>query len=213
MNLIYARMNYCKSSSGDEYLYNMLRHPQTSEHDWTEFEKKVEGLKADEDLRSKLALCLHDIGRSGNLSIYSYLDKLDEAKGISFGANMAGVIAYIPAIAICFFSLPVGIALVFILAVYNIASYFKQKRKIEPYIICFEYIFKVLKNCDRLKLAIKNDKSSLLDEEMGVLNETTKAFASFRRFSRSAPVKPAVVLAISSSFTSSDRFLYSIGIE
>ena len=183
MNLIYARMNYCKSSSGDEYLYNMLRHPQTLGHDWTDFEKKVEGLKLDENLRSELALCLHDIGRSGNLSIYSYLDKLDEAKGISFGANMAGVIAYIPAIAICFFNLPVGIALVFILAVYNIAFYFKQKRKIEPYIICFEYIFKVLKNCDSLIVTLKNDRSSILDEEMEVLNETIEAFASFRRFS------------------------------
>lgn len=183
MNLIYARMNYCKSSSGDEYLYNMLRHPHTSNVDWSSFERKVSGLVNDEKLRQEISLCLHDMGKSGNLSIYSYLDKLDEAKGISFAANMAGVIAYIPAIAICFFNLPAGISLVFILAIYNIASYFKQKRKIEPFIICFEYIFKVLKNCDRLNTALKSDKNGLLNEEITDLVDTITVFSSFRRFS------------------------------
>lgn len=183
MNLIYCRMNYCKSSAGDEYLYNMLRHPVTSETDWVSFENKIDGLKDDEKLRQELSLCLHDMGRSGNLSIYSYLDKLDEAKGISFAANMAGVIAYVPAVIICFFLLPLGIALIFILAIYNIASYFKQKRKIEKYIICFEYIFKVLKNCDRLCAALKADEKGVFKEEMTDLSDMLTVFSSFRRFS------------------------------
>ena len=182
MNLIYSKMNYCNSSAGDEFLYYTLRSPHTKLFDWSDFECKVNRLIEDPEYRTKLQVCLHDIGRSKNYSIYSYIDKLDEATRTSTLMTMAGVIMYIPAIVICFFNLVIGIALIFVLAVYNIATYFKQKSRIEPYIVCFEYVFRVLKNCDNIIQVIK-DGPDILKGEMTDLVSISNRFKSFKRFS------------------------------
>lgn len=182
MNLVYSKMNYCKSSAGDEYLYYILRSPQTADYDWSDIENKIDYLKEDSVYRTKLSVCLHDIGRTKNYSIYSYIDKLDEAKRTSAFMTIAGVLMYIPAIAICFFNLVVGISLIFVLALFNIATYFKQKSIIEPYIICFEYVFRILKNCDQITQVIKNG-SDILSQEMTDLVSISNDFRSFKRFS------------------------------
>ena len=182
MNLVYSKMNYCKSSAGDEYLYYILRSPQTADYDWSDIENKIDHFKEDSVYRTKLSVCLHDIGRTKNYSIYSYIDKLDEAKRTSAFMTIAGVLMYIPAIAICFFNLVVGISLIFVLALFNIATYFKQKSIIEPYIICFEYVFRILKNCDQITQVIKNG-SDILSQEMTDLVSISNDFRSFKRFS------------------------------
>ena len=79
MNLIYSKMNYCKSSAGDEYLYYILRNPKTANYNWSDSENKINHLIEDYTYRNKLSVCLHDIGRSKNYSIYSYIDKLEAA--------------------------------------------------------------------------------------------------------------------------------------
>ena len=182
MNLIYSKMNYCKSSAGDEYLYYTLRSPQTADYDWSDIENKINHLKEDSAYRTKLSVCLHDIGRSKNYSIYNYIDKLEEAKRTSAFMTLAGVLMYIPAIVVCFFNLIIGISLVFVLAIYNIATYFKQKSIIEPYIVCFEYVFRILKNCDSITQVIKAG-SDILNEEMTDLVSVSDDFRSFKRFS------------------------------
>ena len=182
MNLIYSKIDYCQSSAGDEYLYYTLRSPHTEAYDWTDFESKVDMLQEDSEYRTKLSLCLHDIGRSENYSIYSYIDKLDEAQKTSTVMTLAGVLLYIPAIVICFFNLAIGIALIFGLAVYNIATYFKQKSRIEPYIICFEYVFRVLINSEKITQVIRS-KPSVLEYEMTDLVSISNGFKSFKRFS------------------------------
>ncbi|MBP5744961.1 MAG: hypothetical protein J6W58_01510 [Lachnospiraceae bacterium] len=182
MNLVYSKMNYCKSSAGDEYLYYILRSPQTADYDWSDIENKIDHFKEDSVYRAELSVCLHDIGRTKNYSIYSYIDKLDEAKRTSAFMTIAGVLMYIPAIAICFFNLVVGISLIFVLALFNIATYFKQKSIIEPYIICFEYVFRILKNCDQITQVIKNG-SDILSQEMTDLVSISNDFRSFKRFS------------------------------
>ena len=182
MNLIYSKIDYCQSSAGDEYLYYTLRSPHTEAYDWTAFESKVDMLQEDSEYRTKLSLCLHDIGRSENYSIYSYIDKLDEAQKTSTVMTLAGVLLYIPSIVICFFNLAIGIALIFVLAVYNIATYFKQKSRIEPYIICFEYVFRVLINSEKITQVIRS-KPSVLEYEMTDLVSISNGFKSFKRFS------------------------------
>ena len=182
MNLIYSKIDYCQSSAGDEYLYYTLRSPHTEAFDWTDFESKVDMLQEDSEYRTKLSLCLHDIGRSENYSIYSYIDKLDEAQKTSTVMTLAGVLLYIPSIVICFFNLAIGIALIFVLAVYNIATYFKQKSRIEPYIICFEYVFRVLINSEKITQVIRS-KPSVLEHEMTDLVNISNEFKSFKRFS------------------------------
>ena len=183
MNLIYAAMNYCRSSAGDEYLYYMLRNPLIRDIDISDTEKKISSLSEDENTRLDLQMCLHEMGRTGSYSIYSYLNRLDEVKSTPKLKSMIGPLLYIPAIVLCFFSLAWGLGCIFVLALYNIASYFKHKNKIEPYIVCFEYVFRILDNCDRICETVKQKKDHVLKDETFRLSEISKNFKNFKRFS------------------------------
>jgi len=183
MNIIYCGMNYCKSSAGDEYLYYMLRNPKVTDTDWEKYEDKVSGLVQDVNMRQSLQLGLHGMGRTGGYSIYSYLDRLDDAKQSGFMQNMFSVLLYIPAFGLCFYNLAFGIIAFFILAVYNIASYFRKRRDIEPYIVCFDYVYRVLDNCDSIIDTIKSKDKNILNEELNELEEIAGDFKAFKRFS------------------------------
>lgn len=179
MWLIYKKMNYCHSSAGDEYLYSLLKEPFIEETKWDAFEEKVTKISEDEELRRKLVLALSSMGRTGKYSIYKYLDCLDNLNLWSNTSDIISDLLYIPAIAACFFAPLWGVATIIILVVFNIATYFKKKRSIEAYIVCFEYIFRVLKNSDILD----GINSEVLKEELTDLVEIRKGFQNFRRFS------------------------------
>lgn len=179
MNLIYKAMNYCLSSSGDEYLYNLLRNPQITEKDWSDWEKKIEGIRADKELRRSLADNLSRMGRTGNFSIHTYLEGLEKVELWSVKSDIILDLMYLVAVAVCFANIIAGLVVLFVVIAFNIGSYFKKKRKIEPYIVCFKYIYRVLKNGEILSSV----KSDLIQDELTDLVNTIGDFNRFMKFS------------------------------
>jgi len=180
MNLIYRNMNYCKSSAGDEYLYYLLRNPATVDKDWSEFENKVNGISNDEVLRRNVVEALCKIGRTGKYSIYAYLESLEQIHLYSSKQDLLLDFLYLPAIALAFINILWGAIAVFFVVAINIGTYFKRKRQIEPYLVCFEYIYRVLRNSEIIIDALKCD---LLKDEMTDLVKETEKFKKFMSFS------------------------------
>ena len=77
MDDIFKKIDYAKTSAGDEYLYYLLRCPNIIKQDWESFENKVEYFRTHERERLQLQLALHKMGYTGKYSIYDYLDNLD----------------------------------------------------------------------------------------------------------------------------------------
>lgn len=175
---VYKQMNYCKSSSGDEYLYYLLRCPVLRGFDWNTFEDKIEKLCTNESDRIKLSLCLSKMGRSGKYSIFDYLEKIDEIGNYTVAFDILLDLLYIPAIVLCFFNGLLGAILFILLVTINVILYFKKKRKIEPYIICFNYINNVLINAK----TIVGENIDVLKEEKSLLEDLLKHFKAFKRF-------------------------------
>lgn len=175
---VYKQMNYCKSSSGDEYLYYLLRCPQLQETDWSSFEDKVNGLSLNEHERVKISVCLNKMGRSGKYSLFNYIEKLDKLNGYTIFGDILLDVLYIPAIALCFINGLWGAVSIVALVIINVATYFKKKNKIEPYIICFNYINNVLIN----SMAILETNIDILKEENEILKGVLKDFKAFKRF-------------------------------
>lgn len=179
MDLIYKKINYCHSSAGDEYMYYILHNPKTEDYDWTDFEDKVNGISKDESLRKKLITAFYNMGRTGKYSIFTYLDFLDGLKLWPVFSDLILDLLYIPAIVFCFFEPLYGVITVFIIVAISLETYFKKKRKIEPYIICFQYIYRILENSESLKTI----ESEILKNELTDLVNHEKNLSSFRRFS------------------------------
>lgn len=176
---VYKKVNYCYSSSGDEYLYHLLKSPYVEEHDYAAFEEKIDALCKDMKSRSKLCLLLQDMGRSGKYSVSDYLSSIENVKSGSVMPDVYMLLLYIPAIILCFFNALWGVAAIIVLIVIEVSSYFKKKRSIEQYITCIEYIYGILVNSKKILSA----ETDAIEEEKESIRLLIHRFDKFKRFS------------------------------
>ena len=80
MDNVFARMNFTQSSSGEEYLYAMLRRPVTDDRDGRQekMEAHIRYMMTSEKERLDTMMSLRDLGRTGKYALSDYLDYLDE---------------------------------------------------------------------------------------------------------------------------------------
>lgn len=179
MDDIYKQMNYCKTSAGDEYLYYLLRNPYLEEWGYTEFEEKTEYYRTHPKERLQLQLILHKMGYTGKYSIYDYLDHLDTLGKRSNIKDILGILALALAIGYSFINIGMGLGLIFIVLFYNLATYFKKKAEIDPYITSFRYIFRIL---HEIKM-IQKGGQEMIQKEMEQMTALYHKFDDFSRFS------------------------------
>ena len=179
MDDIYRQMNYCKTSAGDEYLYYLLRNPKLKDEDWSGFEEKTEYYRTHPQERLKLQLILHNMGYTGKYSIYDYLENLDTLGKRSSIKDILALIAFLLALGYAFVNIGGGIVAIFVVLLYNLATYFKSKAEIDPYITSFRYIFRILREIEVLKKC----KHEVIRDEVERLEKLYRKFDHFRRFS------------------------------
>lgn len=177
MDEVFRRMNHTWSSAGEEYLYYALRTPLISEDELEKREKIITFFQREEDTRVAWQIIFARLGRTGKYSIYDYLGYLDQLGERSNLRHYLSIGALIAAIASVSLSSSVGIALIFIIVAYNLTSYYRIKKDIEPYIISFSYIFRLL---DGVKVMEKN-KAAILEEQINEMARCRAAFQKFRR--------------------------------
>ena len=177
MDSIYDRVNYCLSAAGDEYLYYMLRTPSQSD-DFDDFEKKTRFFLDNDDRRLKMQLIFSDIGRSSKYSIYDYIDYLEKAGETGNSRHFIALGLMALSIVLCFFYFAIGFVMLVILMLYQILSYFRIKSDIDPYLVTYGYIMRVIKSIDSFK-GLGDD---VFAEDVKELTEISKEFSSFRAF-------------------------------
>lgn len=150
MDDIFKRMNYTLSSTGEEYLYYILRRPQFSEQEMEHREEIIRYFAEQPDQRVKVQMLMRRLGGTGNYSLYDYLDFLDVLGERTNKKHLLLNFMFLPLLVASFFSLPTGLIGISILTIYNIVTYFKEKNEIDPYITSFAYVMRLLDTCDSL---------------------------------------------------------------
>ena len=179
MDEIYRRIDYCKTSAGDEYLYYLLRNPQLQDQDWAGFEEKTEYYRTHPQERLQLQLILHKMGYTGKYSIYDYLENLNTLGKRSSVKDILAIVAFVLALVCCFVNIGWGLLAIFMVLLYNLATYFKSKAEIDPYITSFRYIFRILREIEELKKC----KHDVIHEDVEQLEMLYHKFDRFSRFS------------------------------
>lgn len=185
MDQVFVRLNYTISSSGEEVLYHMLRTPARSREELQYFDNVITYFMEHQDERVAFQKIMNSLGSTGKFSLYDYLEYLHTLGDRSNTRDILVNLLYIPAIAALFFSLPLGLAAMAILMVYNIATYLGIKREIEPYITSLAYIARLLgaaRDTAGLKLSVCERENGLLLQGKKALDKSQRG--SFWVFSR-----------------------------
>lgn len=177
MDEIFKRMNYTLSASGEEYLYYTLRSAAGNEQELAHLEEVIRYFEENPDDRVKLQVLLTRLGYTGKFSLYDYLDNLDLLGQRSNMKNLILDILFVPFIVLMPFQLPVALCGLVLLMCYNITSYFKEKKEIEPYIVSFVYIMRLLRACDE----VVKIKVPVCDREWQLIREHKDKLRSMRQ--------------------------------
>lgn len=153
MDELFKRMNYTLSATGEEYLYYALRSLKLDREGLERFERKVSFFGDHPEARVRFQFRMNRLGHTGKYSLYDYIDNLDYLGERSNRKHFLLDLLFLPLVGVCWVNFPVGLFGIAVLMIYNIISYFKEKGEIDPYIISFAYVIRLLDICDELEKA------------------------------------------------------------
>lgn len=196
MDLIFNRLNYARCSAGAGELYRMLRCPAMEAETLKERDVLARGMAERESLREQLSMALYEIGFTGKYALEEYLDYLDNLGEGGNGRHILLDCLYIPAILLLFVRPALGALLLFGALVVNIATYFGQKAKVNPYLVSFAYILRMLRGAEKIEgllgracsngsMRAQNapEAEDIFLKYRGILEKDIRELESFRRFS------------------------------
>lgn len=147
---IFKRIDCCYSSSGEEYLYATLRNMHRDQEELDHLEEVVDYFDANPQVRVKVQYLLSQLGHTGKYSLYEYIDNLDYLGERSNVRHIIKDLLFIPLIVLLPFYFQTAICGLILLIIINILTYFKEKNEIDPYVISFAYIIRLLVICEKL---------------------------------------------------------------
>lgn len=149
---LYKAINHCYSSAGDEYFYYRMRTPVLTENrdDFRKNEEIYAYMKEHEEERIKFQLLFARMGRTGKFSLYRYLEYLCELPGKKAIVFIWPWILTILGIIMLFINVHIGLIILAFVIVYQNVTYMKKKKDIEPYLVSFQYILRMLDTAEKV---------------------------------------------------------------
>ncbi len=177
MDEVFCRIDRTFSAAGEEYLYYTLRNISCGRERLEHLEEVVTWLDGNEESRVRIQLLMNRLGHLGKYSLYDYLDNLDYLGERSNRKILLGNLLYFPFAALLFVQPAVGTIGIVVCMLWHILTYFREKKVIEPYIVSFAYVLRLVSVCDELA----KQKIPVYGRELGELNEALKSLRELRR--------------------------------
>ncbi len=145
MDDVFRRMDYAISSTGEEYLYYMLRTPQFEEEKLKHLDQVVAYFSSNEEARVQYQCLMHKLGGTGKFSLYDYLEYLQNLGKRSNTKDYVMLAIFVLLLGGLWFDLTMGILGIICWMLYQIFSYFKVKKEVEPYIVSLAYMTRLIR--------------------------------------------------------------------
>lgn len=177
MDEIYMLMNNTQSSIGEEYLYALLRKPCYSQEELSERNRLIKFFSDNEEKRIQLQTKLNPIGKIRSVSVFEYINRLEEQNAKSNLIHYFMILALVVSISLIFINPSLGGICTIVVVVNNIVQYYKEKANIEIYLMVFSYILRLLDGVKEIyKLSIP-ELSTYTDQ----LKQDVDHFKNFKR--------------------------------
>ena len=177
LDLLFLRMNTAVSSAGQEYLYYMLRTPVFEEETLQRREERIRYFTEHTEERVRLQMLYRQLGRTGKYSIYDYLELLDTLGEKNSLKSVFLDILIAAAVVVTAVSPGTGLLPLIALLSWQIATYLKEKRAVEPYLISFKYVLRAVAAAEKLG----REAVPVIGEEQERLRELLPQFRGLKR--------------------------------
>ncbi len=177
MDTIFTRVNYTLSSTGEEYLYYMLRTPQFEEKSLKHFDDMVEYFMEHDEERVAYQCLMQRLGTTGKFSLYDYLDYLERLETRTNTKDYLLIGAFIAGILLCCVELTLGIVALLVWMGYQMFSYFKVKKDNEPYLTSLAYVIRLIdiaQKAEKILPEVCAEERKSLQEAYKNLNRSKK---------------------------------------
>lgn len=196
MDEVFQRMDYTYSSTGQEYLYYLLRTPNTEEGELEYLDKVVDYYMEHEKERVEIQLLMNDLGSTGKYSLYDYLDNMDAIGECSNKKEILVNGLYIIFGLCMLLESEIGVVGLLGTMMYQIISYTGIKKRIDPYLTSIGYILRLMHISGKVKqtgleacpeLVKKIDKAKL-ELTKGALGSSFMMYNSKQEAAKGSPL-------------------------
>lgn len=179
MDAVFSRIDSTKSSAGEEYLWYLLHSPAASGKDTKISEEAISFFCDDKNAGTRVLLeeDLAGLGRMGRYSFSESTELFAKGEKIQTGKHVAAFLLPFLAIGIMFLDSRAGILLFLAVIVLNIASYSREKQKMEGALLGMRYLLRMLKTAEKIGEA----KIRVPGEDLDLLRKDREALRSFSR--------------------------------
>ena len=179
MDAVMRRIDYTRSSAGHEVLYHMLRKPMDQVEELQRREALIEKLQQEETQRTELSVLMSEIGSTGKYALSDYMNQLEKASPGSMKKHIILDLMYLPGIGLLFFYPMAGLCYLFVLILVCIVDYFKEKAKVNAYLVSFAYLLRMLRHAEKIGKA----DLPAMEKEQQIIADAGKKLAGLSQFS------------------------------
>ena len=180
MDSVYCMINQCRSSSGDDVLYRLLRTPILDKEKLDERKSIIDFFIRNEKTRQAYQMELCYVGHSKKFALIDYVNSLGKVIAESNAEHYMHLFLYLVAIVMIIIQPASGILVAIGVLIYNIYTYFKKKSEIEPYYVSIGVIVHLV-NCAQNLLKLKTPELASITKN---LEEAVKVLAPVKRYAR-----------------------------
>lgn len=181
MDRIFYLLDSSKSAIGEEYLYYMLKNPVKDLDELKKRNEIIEELGTNKELRTELGIFLTRAGLVKNISVYEYIERLNNIEPDSILVHVLQALALTASIVSIFFNPAIGVIAMVLLFFINVVTYFKRKSQIECYFSIVAYLLNLAHLGKYLEPAVAADKKGKLKSKIDSLTADLARLKSITR--------------------------------
>lgn len=175
LNELFFMINNTGSAMGEEVLWALLHDLKCSEEELEFRNCLISFFETDSDARIKLQTAFSLIGKNKKISVYEYMDRMEQVRKESNRRHYFGILGItVSVVLLCCSVAYAGIFLIVFL-IFNLITYYKRKGEIESYYSVISYLISMLKHAEK----ISGENIPELESILGKLKENTVALKGF----------------------------------
>lgn len=178
MDTIFMLLNHTWSCIGESYLYSMLRTPSFSKEELEQRNRLIQYFAEHEEERQRFEYFFARIGKTGSRSVFDYIYNLAEYQEEPKAIHVACIAAILSSLAVLVLNPAAGIMPFVIALSFSWWTYFKRRKKVEPYVLSCNCLLQILKAADNL---LKGSEAKGLSSYLENIRQARKRFDKFKR--------------------------------
>lgn len=174
---LFFMINHTGSAMGEEVLWALLHELKLEEAPLQEREKLITFFQEHADARLKLQTDFALIGKNKKVSIYEYMDRIEQVRRESNLIHYIGVAGILGSLVLLLCSVGQAGILLIGFIMFNLLTYYKRKGEIEIYYSVISYLIRMLEHAEK----ISKEDIPELQEYFELFKKHTTELKSFRK--------------------------------